>query len=320
MDRRIHGELVPVRAGKQAGAEEDGAHALARPRRRRRSSRCASRSSARAAFPPVTADSKLSPKSFRSRLAARGHQVSVYCRERHPQTQLPRRASRSTCPPSGTNTSTRSRTRSSRTLHLLTHRVDVALYCNGANAIFTVLPRDCGMPVALNVDGMERKRKKWNRLAKAWYLVSEWLATFCPTVVVTDARDDPATITRSAIGKREHVHSVRRGARQGGDARRCSSSLGWSAGRYFLYVSRHGAGESSRSKCARRSSRCATTMKLALIGDAPYAQEYIRRVRDTQRSAHRDPGRDLRRRAIASWGRTASPTSTRRKSAARIRR
>ena len=43
------------------------------------------------------------------------------------------------------------------------------------------------MPVALNVDGIERKRKKWNRLAKAWYLVSEWLATFCPTAVVTDA-------------------------------------------------------------------------------------------------------------------------------------
>src|ERR1700693_2796828 len=27
------------------------------------------------------------------------------------------------------------------TLHLLTHRVDAALYCNGANAIFTLAPR-----------------------------------------------------------------------------------------------------------------------------------------------------------------------------------
>src|SRR6185312_2073770 len=74
------------------------------------------------------------------------------------------------------------------TLHLLFHRQDVALYCNGANAIFTLWPRLFGMPVALNVDGLERLRKKWNRLAKTWYLVSEWLATFCPTVVVTDAR------------------------------------------------------------------------------------------------------------------------------------
>ena len=44
-----------------------------------------------------------------------------------------------------------------------------------------------GIPLALNVDGIERKRKKWNRVAKAWYLMSEWLATFCPTVVITDA-------------------------------------------------------------------------------------------------------------------------------------
>src|SRR6185437_16782171 len=71
------------------------------------------------------------------------------------------------------------------TAHLAAHRVDVALYCNGANAVFTLLPRVFGMPVVLNVDGIERKRKKWNRLAKAWYLLSEWLATFCPTVVVT---------------------------------------------------------------------------------------------------------------------------------------
>src|SRR5262249_52262182 len=74
------------------------------------------------------------------------------------------------------------------TLYLLGHRVDVALYCNGANAIFTPWPRIAGIPVALNVDGIERLRKKWNRAAKAWYLASEWLATFCPSAVVTDAR------------------------------------------------------------------------------------------------------------------------------------
>jgi hypothetical protein len=56
------------------------------------------------------------------------------------------------------------------TLHLLGHRVDAALYCNAANAVFTWMPRVAGMPVALNVDGLERKRKKWNRLARTWYL------------------------------------------------------------------------------------------------------------------------------------------------------
>jgi glycosyltransferase involved in cell wall biosynthesis len=121
-----------------------------------------------------------------TRLAARGHQVTVYCRERFAQPSY--RGVRLQYLPTVRHKyfDTLAHTFIC-TLHLLTHRVDVALYCNGANAIFTLWPRVLGMPVALNVDGIERRRKKWNRLAKAWYLMSEWLATFCPTAVVTDA-------------------------------------------------------------------------------------------------------------------------------------
>src|SRR5258707_14155777 len=116
-----------------------------------------------------------------------GHQVTVYCRERFPEPRY--RGVRLQYLPTIRHKyfDTLAHTFVS-TLHLLAHRVDAALYCNGANAIFTLWPRIFGMPVALNVDGLERNRKKWNRLAKTWYLVSEWLATFCPTIVVTDAR------------------------------------------------------------------------------------------------------------------------------------
>ena len=37
------------------------------------------------------------------------------------------------------------------------------------------------------LDGLERNRKKWNAIARAWYRVSERLATWMPNVVVTDA-------------------------------------------------------------------------------------------------------------------------------------
>src|SRR5215471_4818279 len=121
-----------------------------------------------------------------TRLAALGHDVAVYCRERH--TEPIYRGVRLQYLPTIRHKyfDTIAHTFVS-TLHLLFHRVDAALYCNGANAIFTLWPRLFGMPVALNVDGLERNRKKWNRLAKAWYRLSEWLATFCPTEVVTDA-------------------------------------------------------------------------------------------------------------------------------------
>ncbi|MEZ5360989.1 MAG: hypothetical protein R2748_01275 [Bryobacterales bacterium] len=55
------------------------------------------------------------------------------------------------------------------TLDLLFRRADVALYCNGANAVYTWMPRLAGIPTALNVDGLERQRKKWNALARSWY-------------------------------------------------------------------------------------------------------------------------------------------------------
>ena len=146
--------------------------------------------------------------------------------------QLNRSIAASGCgisPPSGTSISIPSRIRSSPRSHLLAHRVDVALYCNGANAIFTVLPRLCGMPVALNVDGLERKRKKWNRAAKAWYLVSEWLATFLPNAVVTDARSiqDYYRAALSASAPRS-FRTARRPARWNPPA--CWRSWAWSRG------------------------------------------------------------------------------------------
>ena len=122
-----------------------------------------------------------------TRLAARGHEVTVYCRQRYSQDSYRGVHLRYLPTVRHKYFDTLAHTLLS-TLDLLRHRTDVALYCNGANAIFTLAPRWFGMPVALNVDGIERKRKKWNRLAKGWYLASEWLATFCPTVVVTDAR------------------------------------------------------------------------------------------------------------------------------------
>src|SRR4029077_15886414 len=69
-----------------------------------------------------------------------------------------------------------------------TRRYDAALICNAANAPFATILRVAGTPVALNVDGLEHKRKKWNRIARGYYRLAERLATVLPTETVTDAR------------------------------------------------------------------------------------------------------------------------------------
>jgi glycosyltransferase involved in cell wall biosynthesis len=212
-----------------------------------------------------------------ARLAARGHQMTVYCRERYPEPLY--RGVRRVYLPTFRHKylDTIAHTYLS-TIHLLLHRQDAALYCNAANAIFTLWPRLTGMPVALNVDGLERNRKKWNRLAKAWYLMSEWLATWCPSRVVTDA-EKIAEYYRDRYGKASTFISY--GAEVGEvSGTEALDNLGLERGQYFLYVSRMEP-ENNALLVRQAFERTATELKLALIGDAPYADEYIGRVRET---------------------------------------
>ena len=213
-----------------------------------------------------------------TRLAARGHEVDVYCRERFPQPMY--RGVRLRYLPTIRHKyfDTLAHTFLA-TLHLVAHPTGVALYCNGANAIFTLWPRIFGIPVALNVDGIERKRRKWNRLARGWYLLSERLATVFPNVVIADA----VTIQnyyQDRYGKASVF--IPYGAETGKVAGSGTlSKLGLEPGKYFLYVSRMEP-ENHPLEVREAFEQVATPLKLALVGDAPYAQDYIRRVRDTR--------------------------------------
>jgi glycosyltransferase involved in cell wall biosynthesis len=161
----------------------------------------------------------------------------------------------------------------------MVHRADVALYCNGANAIFTLLPRAVGIPTLLNVDGLERKRKKWNALARSWYAVSEWLATFCPSVVITDALQIEAYYLER-YGKRTKF--IPYGAESGRvPTADVPTKLGLDHECYFLYVSRLEP-ENNALLVREAFEKVATPVKLALIGSAPYAHEYIQSVRATK--------------------------------------
>jgi glycosyltransferase involved in cell wall biosynthesis len=212
------------------------------------------------------------------RLVDRGHQVTVYCREKYSGPKY--RGVNVVYLPSIRHKyfDTLAHTFIS-TLHLLIHRVDVVVYCNAANAIFTILPRMLGMPVALNVDGIERKRKKWNAFARAWYLMSERLATLFPSEIISDAEVIEAYY-RSVYGKRSTFIAY------GADMIREESTgaldqLGLEKKGYFLYVSRLEP-ENHPLMVRQAFEKVPTKLKLALIGSAPHAHDYIRKVRDTK--------------------------------------
>lgn len=233
------------------------------------------------------------------RLAARGHDVVVYCRERHGISEF--RGVRLVHLPTIRHKyfDTIAHTFLS-TLHLLFHRVEAALYCNAANAIFTILPRIFGIPVALNVDGIERKRRKWNVFAKAWYQVSEYLATILPNRFVTDAQ-----AIREYYQKRYNKDSlfIPYGAETGHvETQGGLEKIGVKPFQYFLYVSRMEP-ENRALEVRKAFEQVPTPMKLALVGDAPHAEEYIRQVRDTLDRRVLIPGAiyGLGYRELGSW-------------------
>lgn len=234
-----------------------------------------------------------------TRLAARGHQVTVYCRERHASREY-RGVRLIYCPTIRHKYFDTLAHTFVSTLHLLAHRVDAALYCNAANAVFTILPRIFGIPVALNVDGIERKRRKWNALAKAWYRVSEYLATVLPNTFVTDAE-----AIRQYYTERYNKDSLF--IPYGADTERVETkgaldALGLEPCRYFLYVSRMEP-ENRALEVRQAYEKTSVAMKLVLIGDAPHAEDYIRRVRDTKDGRIVAPGAiyGLGYRELGSW-------------------
>ncbi|MCZ6750586.1 MAG: DUF1972 domain-containing protein [Acidobacteria bacterium] len=162
--------------------------------------------------------------------------------------------------------------------HVLFQDVDVVLICNSANSIFSFIPRLAGKKTVVNVDGLERKRAKWNWAGRTYYLLSEWLSTFLPNAMVTDAKTIAQYYLRR-YGK--HSYFIPYGA----DARRLSSQaalerIGLEPEGYFLYVTRFEP-ENNPLLVVRAFEQVQTGKKLVIVGDAPYARDYIQELKST---------------------------------------
>lgn len=163
-------------------------------------------------------------------------------------------------------------------VHAATQNYDAVLVCNGANALFCRLPRLLGAAtrIALNVDGLERNRRKWNALGKLVYALSERLSCVMPDAVVTDARSIEAYY-RGAYGK-ETVY-IPYGSDLAPPAGRSTlDRLGLLPESYVLYVSRFEP-ENNPDAVVRAFRSVQGDTKLVLVGGAPYADALLARIR-----------------------------------------
>jgi glycosyltransferase involved in cell wall biosynthesis len=152
----------------------------------------------------------------------------------------------------------------------------VLLVCNAANAFLCFLPGLAGQKVVLNVDGIERQRRKWNAVGRAYYRLGEFLATQLADCVVSDAR------VIQEYYQQEYGFATRFIA-YGASAERLQTTetvarLGITPGRYILYVSRLEP-ENNAHLVIEAYARSQLELPLVLVGNAPYARKYIERLR-----------------------------------------
>jgi glycosyltransferase involved in cell wall biosynthesis len=164
-------------------------------------------------------------------------------------------------------------------IHALFRHFDLILICNAANTIYAWLPRIFGVPVVVNVDGIERKRKKWNWLGRTYYHLCEYLSTVLPNVIVTDAQVI-ARYYRNRYGAVSEF--IPYGAKTDrSEGRETLDKLGLNSGEFFLYVSRFEP-ENNPLIVVEAFEKVHTAKKLVMVGDAPYAARYIQQVRATR--------------------------------------
>lgn len=215
-----------------------------------------------------------------ARLVAHGHQVTVYGRSAYVRCDVT--THRGMCivrlpAPRSKYFETVAHTLFSA-FHALARRWDIVYVCNSANVPAATLLWLARKRVVLNVDGLEWQRKKWGAAGRAYYRACARIAAWLPVHVVTDAR----VIQRyyhETYGRKTDYFAYGTDLDPVADDGTLGR-LGLEPGNYVLYVSRLEPENNAHVVIeAYRSVRA--EIPLAIVGDAPYASDYIASLKRT---------------------------------------
>ncbi|MBI4557560.1 MAG: DUF1972 domain-containing protein [Candidatus Hydrogenedentes bacterium] len=224
------------------------------------------------------------------RLAARGHEVTVYCRKANYPHPIQEYKGVKLVTLSSVHTKhfdTLSHTFVSM-LHFLFHSGDIAYVCNCGNSCLTWMPRLLGVKVLLNTDGLEWERAKWSGFAKAYLKASEYLAMRFPNVIVSDSRAIQDYYKRKFNTDSAYV-AYGADVVERGTGRELLSQVGVESEEYLLFVSRLEP-ENNAHLLVKAFEQVKTDKKLLIVGSAPFANEYIQSLKSTKDSRILFPG------------------------------
>lgn len=212
------------------------------------------------------------------RLAARGHEVIVFCRtagpgDRQPDSHLGMRLVHLPAVQKQT-AETLSHTALS-VLHRSARTADVAIVFNAANAPLVPVLKAWRVPTAVHVDGLEWKRSKWSPTGQRYYLACERLAVRWADALIADA-----------VGIQDHYRE-RYGAGSvllsygapllDAPALDRLPEIGLQAGGFHLVVARFEP-ENHVHLALAGYATSGVRLPLVVVGSAPYGQRYQREL------------------------------------------
>lgn len=214
------------------------------------------------------------------RLAARGHEVVVYCRATNQESTAPRTYLGMTLV-----TLPAPKRRTLETLvhtglsvaHLLAHRVDAAIVFNAANSPLLPALKVAHIPVATHVDGLEWKRAKWGAAGQKYYRWAEGMAVRWSNALIADAS-----------GIQEYYASTYHAETQlmaygapvlGELGTGLIREIGLEPGKFHLVVARFEP-ENHVDTIVEGYVRSSAMHPLVVVGSTPYSDGYTRKVRD----------------------------------------
>lgn len=206
-----------------------------------------------------------------ARLAARGHEITVYCRNRD-QTAAEYRGMRLVNLPALRRRSLETLSHTALSSAHATTKVhpEAAIVFNAANAPLILLLRACRIPTAVHIDGLEWKRAKWGWLGRRYYKLAERFAVRWGDATIADSR----AIEEHVLGAhRRHAAYIAYGAPLVEPGTHRLKELGLEARGYHLVVARWEP-ENHVEMIVRGYAQSEASLPLVIVGSTPYPSKY----------------------------------------------